>query len=177
MIAGVREAAPMVAEIHRKLELVPGRGGSPIEVKTLETHLNQTALAPLRIATLLIGACATAGLALGILGLFGALSDAARQRRRESAVRIALGAQRRHMIAQVLKEGGRLALAGATIGTVMSILLTRWLARIAPGGDSPALWVWLSAPAVLAVAVGLASVFPARGALMADPVTVLREDH
>jgi hypothetical protein len=36
--------------------------------------------------------------------------------------------------------------------------------------------VWLAAPVVLALAVGLASVFPARGALMANPVTVLRED-
>jgi ABC-type antimicrobial peptide transport system permease subunit len=177
MIAGVRDAERMTTEIRKTLETVPGRGGDLIIVKTFETHLNQTALAPLRIATLLIGACAAAGLALGMIGLSGALSDAARQRRREAAVRIALGAHRRHMIAQVLREGGRLAAAGAAVGTAGSILLTRWLAGIAPGSGPPALWVWLSAPAALAMAVGVASVFPARGAVMADPVTILREDN
>ena len=52
---------------------------------------------------------ATTAILLSILGLFGALSDAVRQRRREFAVRIALGAQRRHVIWQVLKDGARLA--------------------------------------------------------------------
>jgi hypothetical protein len=178
MIAGARESDERaVAELLRRVEAVPGRAGSPILVKSLEQHLSQTAFAPLRIATLLIGACAAAGLALGILGLYGAMSDAALQRRRESAVRIALGAQRRHVVGQVLREGGRLAAAGAAVGTGASIMLARSLAAIAPGGAAPPLWVWLAAPAALAVAVAVASVLPARGALMANPVEALREER
>jgi ABC-type antimicrobial peptide transport system permease subunit len=51
------------------------------------------------------------------------------------------------------------------------------LARITLGNGSPALWVWLAAALVLFGAVGLASVVPARRALIVDPVTILRDDN
>jgi putative ABC transport system permease protein len=106
--------------------------------------------------------------------LFGVWSDAAQQRRRELAVRAALGAQRRHVIFQVLKEGGRLACAGALAGTLGSLLLSRVLVRITPGSGSLALWVWPAAPLVLAAAI--ASVLPARRALLVNPLTLMREE-
>lgn len=177
MIAGTPAAdETALAAVKRRIERTPGGAETPA-LKALGTHLGQTALAPLRIATMLIGACTAAGLALGILGLYGAMSDAVRQRRRESALRIALGARRRHVVGQVLFEGGRLAVAGSVVGTVASVLIGRWLGGIAPGGGAPPLWVWLSAPAALAVAVAIASVLPARGASMTNPVEVLREDR
>jgi ABC-type antimicrobial peptide transport system permease subunit len=114
---------------------------------------------------------------LSILGLLGALGDAARQRRREVAIRIALGAQRWRIIYQVLKEGGRLAGAGALLGMLVSLALLRLLAHITPRNSSPALWVWLAAPLVLAVAVVIASVLPARRASIVDPLTIMRDDN
>jgi ABC-type lipoprotein release transport system permease subunit len=178
LILGAREVnGPMLARLTASIEAVPGRGRGPILVRTLDTYLSQTALAPLRIATMIVGASTMMALALSILGLFGALSDAARQRRRELSVRIALGAQRWHVIFQVLKEGGRLACAGILAGTLGSLLLSRTLTRIAPGNGSPALWVWLAAPLVLAVAVAIASVLPARRALLVNPLMIMREDN
>jgi ABC-type antimicrobial peptide transport system permease subunit len=177
LILGALEvSAPLLADLDRGITAVPGRGPSPVVVKTLETYLNQTALAPLRIATMIIGASATVALILSIFGLFGALSDAVRQRRREFAVRIALGAQRRHVIAQVLQEGLRLAAAGAVAGTFGSLLLSRTLAGIIPGNGSPAIWVWMAAPLLLAASVTLASVLPARRALIVNPLTIMRDD-
>lgn len=177
MIAGTPEADDAtLAAVLRGIQKVPGGAGTPIEMKALATHLGQTALAPLRIATLLIGACAAAGLALGIVGLYGAMTDTVRQRRRESAVRIALGAQRRHVAGQALWEGGRLAMAGALVGTGASAIIGRWLGAITPGGSAQPVWVWLAAPAALAVAVAIAGVLPARGASMANPVEILREE-
>jgi putative ABC transport system permease protein len=140
-------------------------------------YLGQTALASLRIATLIIGASATTAFILSALGLFGALSDAARQRRRELAVRIALGAQRRHVIFLVLREGGRLASAGALAGTLGSLLLSRTLVSIAPDHRLPALWVWLAAPLVLGGAVAIASILPARRALIVNPLEILRDEN
>ena len=100
-----------------------------------------------------------------------------RHRRREFAVRIALGAQRRHVIWQVLREGGRLAFAGTLAGTLGSLLLWRMLARIAPGNGAPALWVWMAAPLLLAAVVTIASVLPARRALILNPLTILRDEN
>ena len=178
LILGARDVnGERLAKLKTMIEAVPGRGPAPVLVRTLEVYLGQTALAPLRIATLIIGASATTAFVLSVLGLFGALSDAARRRRRELAVRIALGAQRRHVIFQVLKEGGRLACAGALAGTLGSLLLSRTLVQIAPGNHFPALWVWLMAPAALAVAVAIASIFPARRALIVNPLEILREEN
>ena len=61
----------------RRLDDVPG-GRGPVAVTTLATHMARTALAPERIATVLVAASATTSLALGVLGLYGAMSDAAR---------------------------------------------------------------------------------------------------
>jgi len=65
----------------------------------VETYVSRMSLVPLRIATAIVSASAVIALLLSILGLFGALDDAARRRSRELAVRIALGARRRHLIA------------------------------------------------------------------------------
>ncbi len=178
LIANAKEVNDaLLAELRRKIASVPGGSGATAVVKTLETHLKQTALAPLRIAAAIMGASAAAGLLLSLLGLYGALSDAARQRRRELAVRIALGAQRWRVIGQVLGEGGRLACGGAAAGILGSLGLSRLLARIIPVGGSPALWVWLAAPLVLAGAVAVAGVLPARRALMVNPLTIMRDDN
>jgi ABC-type antimicrobial peptide transport system permease subunit len=125
----------------------------------------------------IIGASASTALLLSILGLFGALSDAARQRRRELAIRIALGSQRWRVIYQVLQEGGRLAATGSAAGILASFALSRLLAHITPVNSSPALWVWLVAPLLLAVGVVIASILPARRALLVNPLTIMRDDN
>ena len=105
----------------------------------------------------------------------GAMTEAARQRRREIAVRIALGAQGWRVIRQVLAEGIRLAGAGAVAGMLGSFVVARWLARIA-SSPGPSLWVWLAAPLVLFAAAAIASMLPARRALSVDLLTIMRDD-
>jgi ABC-type lipoprotein release transport system permease subunit len=166
----------LLGRLQRALEVVPGRGPSAVLVRTLETYLNQTSLAPLHIAAVLLGLSATMGLLLSVFGLFGALSDVARQRRRELAVRIALGAQRWRVVGHVLSEGIRLAGAGTVAGMLASLALSRWMIGITRGSGSPTLWVWLAAPIALAGVVTLASVLPARRALMVNPIEIMGED-
>lgn len=126
---------------------------------------------------MLLGVSAAIAILLSVLGLLGALSDAARQRRRELAVRVALGAQRWRVISQVLGEGFRLAAAGTVAGMLASLALSRWMSGITRGGGSPELWVWLAAPIALAAVVTLASILPARRALMVNPSAIIREDN
>jgi ABC-type antimicrobial peptide transport system permease subunit len=137
--------------------------------------LSKTALAADRIATILVGAAAATALTLGILGLYGAMSDAARRRRREIAVRLALGAQSWRVIRQVLAEGIKLASVGAVAGLAGSLLVARWLSRVTPTAGGPPLWAWLAAPLVLMVSVAIASVLPARRAAAVDPLTIMRD--
>ena len=175
LILGARETTDAtLAMARRQFDAVPG-GRAPVTVRTLAEHLSRTALASERIATVLVGASATSALVLGGLGLYGAMAEATRQRRREIAMRIALGAQGRRVIGLVLADGLRFAGAGAVAGMLGSLMLVRWLARVTPTGGSPALWAWLAAPLALLVAVSIAAVLPARRAMTMDPLTILRE--
>jgi predicted permease len=175
ILAAVGATDEMLGTVARRLDEVPG-GRGPVRVTTLATHMARTALAPERIATVLVAASATTALALGVLGLYGALSDAARERRREVALRIALGARGRRIVQQVFVDGLRLAGAGTIAGMLGSILVGRWLVRLAPGAGVPAVWVWVAAPIVLLAAVAVASVLPARRALAVNPLTIMRDN-
>ena len=178
LILAAREVSgPLLADLGRRLESVPGRGPTPVVVRTLESHLSKTALAPSRIATTLVGASAATAVALGVLGLYGAMTDSVRRRRREIGVRIALGAPAWYVIRQVVSEGARLAAAGTVVGMLASIMVARWLARITPHHEPVALWVWVAGPLVLIAAVVVASALPARRALMLDPITITRVDN
>jgi len=160
--------------VRKALSGVPG-GRGPGDVRTLEQHLSRVALAPERIATVLVGASAAMALGLGVLGLYGAMSDATRQRRREFGVRLALGAKGWRLIRDVLFEGVRLAAAGTAVGLFGSVFVARWLTRVTPNAGSLTVWIWLAAPATLLIAVAIASVLPARQALATDPLTVMRD--
>ena len=103
------------------------------------------------------------------------MSDAARRRRREIAVRLALGAQSWRVIRQVLAEGIKLASVGTVAGLGGSLLVARWLSRVTPIAGGAPLWAWLAAPLVLMVSVAIASVLPARRAASVDPLTIMRD--
>lgn len=163
-------------ELHRRMALIPGGREDRIIVKTLDEHLSRTALAPERIATVLVGASATIAVVLGLLGLYGIMSDSTRRRQREFALRIALGARGQHVIGEVIASGLRLVAAGTLAGMIASLLVNRWVARITPTDEPLSLWIWTSAPATLAVAILLASVLPARRALNSDPLVIMKGD-
>jgi predicted permease len=174
ILGAVGTSDELLGSVARRLDGVPG-GRGPLRVRTLAAHMARTALASERIATVLVAASAITALALGVLGLYGAMSDAARERRREVALRIALGARGRRIVQQVLVDGLRLAAAGTVAGMLGSVVVARSLVWIAPQTGLPAVWVWVAAPIVLLAAVAVASVLPARRALAVDPLTIMRD--
>ena len=132
LILNARDASDAVLrDLRRRIEMVPGRGPAPVVVRTLDSHLRQTALAPLRIATTLVEASAVTAFVLGVLGLWGAMSDSAHRRRREIAVRVALGATGWRVIRQIVSEGAGLAAVGLVAGLAGSVPVADTLARIA----------------------------------------------
>jgi ABC-type antimicrobial peptide transport system permease subunit len=174
LMLGAREAdATTLAAVRQQLDTVGG--GSTAGVTTLEAQLSRTGLAPERIAAVLVGASAATALALGVLGISGALADFTRQRRREIAVRMALGAQRWRVMRQVAREGFRLAGIGVAVAALGSVPVARWLGRITPEAGSAPLWIWLAAPVVLVLAVSIASVLPMRRAMAVNPLSLMRD--
>lgn len=161
--------------IRRRISVVPGGRPDRLVVTTLDDHLSSTALAAERIAATLVGTFSVIAVTLGSLGLYGLMADAARRRQREFAMRIALGAQAWRVVRLVMTEGLRLVGLGAAAGMLLSLLIAQRLATIVPSGSWPSPWIWIGTIALLAGAVAVASVVPARRALSADLLSLMRD--
>ena len=113
--------ASTLAAIRQRMAQVPGGRPDRMVVTTLSAHLSNTAYAPERIATVLVARVhRQSHWSLGGLGLYGVMADSARRRRREFAVRLALGAQGWRVVRQLMIEGMRLAGVGAVAGMIGS---------------------------------------------------------
>jgi len=178
LVLDPKEASDVVLDTLRsRVEGVPGRrAGTPVVVERLDHYLARTALAPLHIAALLVRASAGMALVLSIVGVYGALTDAAQRRRREIGVRIALGAQAWRVIWMVVREGGRLAALGTALGVLAALAVKTFLIRLAPGPAPATFQTWVAGPVLLLAVVAVASAVPAVRAAMVDPVTALKDE-
>ena len=119
---------------------------------------------------------AASALVLAALGVYGAMAFSVVQRRRELAVRAALGAQARQLFALVLARGGRLALIGISLGVLGALALSRFLAALLYGiGERDPLTL-AGAIVTLGAVTLVASLVPALAATRLDPMTVLRNE-
>ncbi len=142
-------------------------------VMTMEQRLANTTTSR-RLNTALLGSFAGVALLLAVVGIYGVMSYAVTQRRREIGVRMALGAQRSDVLGLIIHGGLRLTLAGVVIGLIGALALTRYLSsllfEIKP--TDPVTFLGI-AVALTGVAL-LASWLPARRAAKVDPMVALR---
>jgi predicted permease len=122
----------------------------------------------------MLGIAASMALLLGVIGIYGVMSYSVSQRQREMGVRLALGAERGHVLQIVLREGAKLALVGITIGIGAALGLTRLMTNLLYGvtAHDPLTFV-VVATALMLVAL-LACYIPARRATLVDPMVALR---
>jgi putative ABC transport system permease protein len=96
------------------------------------------------------------------------------RRTQEIGIRIALGADRAHVLRMVVGEGARLALAGVAIGIAASLIITRLLSSLLFGISATDPITFLGVAALLSLVALIASYIPARRAMGLDPNTALR---
>ena len=121
-------------------------------------------------------ALAALALALAAVGVYGLLAFAVSQRKREVGIRLAVGASRSQILAMIVADGARLALAGVVAGLAGAVALGRWISSIVPGVGTLDGGIVLAAAATVIASALLASWLPARRASRADPSIVLRAD-
>jgi putative ABC transport system permease protein len=90
------------------------------DVRTLE-QVVQTSVASRRFSTALLGGFAALALVLASIGIYGVISYGVSERRFEIGVRMALGADRSAVLASVVGDGVRMAVAGAALGVVGAV--------------------------------------------------------
>ena len=128
-----------------------------------------------RFVVQLLAGFAALALTLAAVGLYGVMAYLVVERRREIAVRMALGATPPIVVKEILGEAGRLVLVGVVAGAIVTRWLTRWIASLLFGVTATDLATHVVVFAVLGTVALLASYLPARRAALTDPMVALRE--
>ena len=137
-------------------------------------ELVSESIAQRRFATLLMGSFAVLALVLAAVGIFGVISYLVSERRREMAVRIALGAQRRNIGWMILRTASLMAVAGCAIGLVGYLVASRLVRLNLYQVSIFDPFTLLLAPAALIAIALVAAYLPARRAMQSDPMAALR---
>jgi putative ABC transport system permease protein len=175
LVIRLAAGAPQIQELVRKAihELNPDQAVT--DIKTLE-QLKAESITSERLRSLLIGAFATIAMLLAAIGVYGAVATDMTHRRREFAIRSALGANSLDLRIHVLWRGVLLTGVGLGLGLALVFDLRRLLSTVLFG-------VTTFDPVVLTVSAGilggtamLACYIPARRASRANTMIALRMD-
>jgi len=141
--------------------------------QTMEQLISDS-LATQRFSMILLAAFAGLALVLASVGIYGVISYVVGQRTHEIGIRMALGAERSHILRLVLNGGGKLALAGVAAGCLAGLGLTRLMNSLLYGvsASDP---ITFATVAMVLTSVALAACYvPARRAAKVDPMVALR---
>ena len=160
-------------EVRRELEaFLPG---SPLyDAASLGERLAEETF-NLRFGARLMSLFALLALALAGTGVYGVMAYTTRQRTRELAIRLALGASRGGVVRLAVVQGLRLAVVGVLLGLLGAPALTGVLASLLPGVRAVEPLVFGTIGLLLLAVALLATYVPARRAGRIDPVRALKE--
>jgi predicted permease len=162
----VEDIRNTVATLDPKLVVVTG---------TLEQSLG-FALFPARAAGFALSVAGLLGLFLALAGIGAVLAQSVAQRTREIGIRMALGAQPREIVAQVVGEGARLVGLGVAIGGVIALGGTRVLSGLLYGIGASDAATFAGVIVLLAGSALGACLLVARKAIAVDPLVAMRSE-
>jgi len=166
--------AAAVLEAARKTVQRVAPGVAVQEATTMESVFAK-AVGPVRQIMTLLTLLTALALVLGAIGVYGVIAHHVSRRKRDYAIRVALGLPPARVLRQVVGHGAALVGAGIAIGVLASIVLARSLASLLYGVQA-ADPVALLAATLSLLAVGVFAAFvPAYRASRVDPARVLRE--
>jgi predicted lysophospholipase L1 biosynthesis ABC-type transport system permease subunit len=142
---------------------------------TLEAHLSE-AFATDRLSAALVSTCGALATLLAAVGVYGVMAYGVVRRRREIAVRVALGATPRQIVGLIFSDGVWLTASGVLIGLVAAAAGTRLLTSMLYGVSPTDAATFVAAPVLLALVTVAAAIVPIRRALRLEPTSILRQE-
>ena len=128
------------------------------------------------LSVILVGALGALAMFLTAVGIYGMVSQSVTSRTHEFGIRMALGAERRHILSMVLGQGLRLTMIGVPLGLAAAIVggvaNSDLLFAVSPGDPRS----YVAGAGVVAAVVALACLGPARRASSVGPATALRHE-
>jgi predicted permease len=170
------QAAPgaMVHAIRTELKTANADQQTDSNMEDLEQWLREEPeWAQEHLVTWIFGLFAGLALVLAAVGLYCVVSYTVAQRTNEFGIRMALGAERSHVLRIVIGSAARSVGAGIALGIVLTLGLGRVLAAFSAETAESA-WMLSVAMAMLAMVAGAACAIPALRAARVDPMTALR---
>ena len=144
-----------------------------VGVVPLAEHIVETLFAE-KVAASLLSTLGSLALLLAAVGLYSVMAYSVTQRTHEVGIRMALGAEPRHVLKLVVSQGLRLILIGTGAGLVVALALTRLLASFLYGTTTTDPTTFIAVSFLLAGVALLATYIPARRATKVDPMVALR---
>jgi predicted permease len=145
------------------------------DISTMQ-DISSESMARTSFTLVMLAIAGAMALALGILGIYGVISYAVSQRRREIGIRMALGAKKTELVWMFVRSALILTGVGTAVGLGAAAALMR-LMRTLLFGISPLDPITFAAvPVALVAAAALASYLPARRTAAVDPVEALRAE-
>ena len=149
--------------------------GMPLEIETRDKEMDTLLFGP-RMATVSLGVLGMMGAILSITGIFGMAAYSVSKRFKELGIRVALGAQRKEVLAAALGRAVKLLTIGSAAGLVLGVLASRVLAFIVYQA-TPRDPLVLAGVVLAMLLLGLVATWiPAQRALSVNPLILLREE-
>jgi len=145
------------------------------DIKPLTEHMNLS-LFPARAVAALLAAFGLLALTLAAIGIFGVMSYAVSQRRREIGIRMALGAGAKEIFKLIVGHGLSLTLIGVGLGLALALVVTRFLSSLLYSLSAIDPLTFAGVTLLLIAVAFLACYFPARRAMKTDPMIALRHE-
>jgi putative ABC transport system permease protein len=140
------------------------------------TYFVSKSVAQRRFAMLLLTGFASLALLLALFGIYGVLSYSVSLRTQELAIRQALGARSRDVMALVVKQGMSLVLVGIIIGLTTAFGVTRVMTNMLYEIKPLDLTTFVTVAFLISSVAALACYLPARRASRVDPMVALRSE-
>jgi ABC-type antimicrobial peptide transport system permease subunit len=147
----------------------------PVAPRTMR-DLYERSLERTSFTLVMLAIAASMALLLGVVGIYGVISYAVSQRRREIGIRAALGAQQRDLKRMFVRHALVLAGVGSVVGLVAAAAVTRLMSTLLYGVTPLDPITYAAVPVVLVIATVLASYLPVRQIASVDPVEALRSE-
>ena len=142
----------------------------------VDANVRTEVLPPDRLNTVVSAGFAAVALAIAVVGVAGVLAFLVSGRKREFGIRLAIGSQPRHLVANVVGQGLRIAAAGVVAGAVAGYALARLAGSFFAGLKMPGALPVAGSACILVIAALLASLVPALLAARVNVVDALRSE-
>jgi putative ABC transport system permease protein len=148
----------------------------PVEKVSTLKDIRAAVLTPDRLNAVVFGGFAAVALLISVVGVAGVLAFSVSGRTREFGIRMALGAQPRNILTDVLLQGLTIAAIGVGAGMLFGIAFARLISRYVAEAHLPGVLTFIASAFVILAAAVIASAVPAARAARVNAVEALRSE-